>query len=255
MGQIFFFFLIYPFFEIYTRVEGIHLLSVNSLCSCNTTSAKKGANSAYGRLFTFVLRRRKKLKISREFCKCCQCVGCHLKCCYALRSFVGTIFSREFYKCQSVEYPLKCYLSEDYLHTRKPSWITVLPPSRYGDKSSEDDVWLPTWRGKETNGHTCSPLALWSTFSVCDCIIVGDPGVFSRECYNNSCKETTFWNLFCWRGHWTQILKGIVLSDVLVYVAITMHFWFGFSAIQFIRHHLETPFRLWCESLLVLFIG
>ena len=109
------------------------------------------------------------------------------------------------------------------------------------------------WLGKETNGHTCSPLALWSTFSVCDCIIVGDPGVFRQGTLQQQLQG----------GHvlksvllaWTQILKGIVLSDVLVYVAITMHFGFGFSAIQFIRHHLETPFRLWCESLRVLLIG
>ena len=45
----------------------------------------------------------------------------HIRCCYALRSYVGTVFSHDKH----------------------------LPPSRPGHKSSVDGAWLPVWRGNE----------------------------------------------------------------------------------------------------------
>ena len=47
------------------------------------------------------------------------------------------------------------------------------PLSANGDKSPEDDVWLPMWQGKRksnnnlnthTISHTHTPLTVWNTF-------------------------------------------------------------------------------------------
>ena len=56
------------------------------------------------------------------------------KCCYALHTYVETIFS------------------SDKFHAEQH------PPSRNGDKSPEDDTWLPMWRGNKTkrSSHTQS---------------------------------------------------------------------------------------------------
>ena len=87
-----------------------------------------------------------------------------LKCCYALHySYLETLahpasVSRHDDTSKNTRATLKCYAPHTYagaVFIYGELFAQQHPPSRNGDKSSEDDVWHPMWFG---NGHTRNPL-------------------------------------------------------------------------------------------------
>ena len=89
-------------------------------------------------------------------------LGCHNTLTPARTQRPGLCHNKQSSKCR---YPQHSYMWTICRHDSPLAYQH--PPSTEGDKSSEDGVWLPMWRGKEEVTH-----AVLSAYGLHECVIV-----------------------------------------------------------------------------------
>ena len=108
-----------------------------------------------------------------------------LKCCYALHNYAGTVFCRD----------------------KLLMWQH--PPSRTGNQSPEDSMWLPTWQGNRKQSHTQSSHPMEC---ICQCTVAYTQRSAGKERWNffflnvQSTMMSVSGPVFCWECYNNNII-------------------------------------------------